>query len=704
MADPLSIASGALAVLGATQKTASAIYKFIRDCKDARADLTQITGQLSELTLILELIRDDNAAATKDCLPDGLQTQVQAMLTSCISTVQQIENIIEKCRGKPGPLRWTIIEKDKVTGLKGSLEAFKSGLSLALETVNLSLTREIKNNTESIQDDTAEIKRDTSEILDEIYKLRNQLPFDYPLNTERLQLERWVDSLTNYAESIVADGEAGEASDAANFPEDVQELEESDDEVASKPSTSGTSGAASIHASEDSMPGRGAGIPFDTIEDSNRSDQPALSTTQLPKTGNLTTKKYDQIISNVSDSAIAHIGNNQIKSGPNPMPCHMVASMEYVSKIVQLERCIERDVCATLHEDLILRIWSFQTGQLIKSLPVLRKNSDDPVADVVKPTTDTTNLIFCPADPDLLSIKVWHRVWYGGRHSQVEVWHWAESRRIAISPAALAMFKGETRWLMFVPRSTLMYAVNMECIMIVDLATPLISQRISFRVLLGQVKIGSTGNLPQPIRVCFTSDSELCLFWSLSTGRFLGFGGKKLPWLVEIIHLPSGLSNRDRQTASVCTRYSATVMKKARVTARFHLPREIQSSAGLDFINETRRMLVSSSTGGANQSGMFVINMDTGVVLSTWQYPRDGNLYFQRLQHKYAFFEGKRGEGTSVVRIEDGRELGVIPTSEGIVPTSEGLVVSKSNKVIFSRLGRDSNLEFWMTDASLDDL
>lgn len=140
MADPLSIASGALAVIGGTQKTASVIYKFIRDCKEARADLAQVTGELSELTLILELIRDDNAAATGDCLPSTLQAQVQAMLTSSATTVQQIENILAKCRGKPGPLRWTIIEKDKVMTLKASLEAFKSGLSLALETINLFVT------------------------------------------------------------------------------------------------------------------------------------------------------------------------------------------------------------------------------------------------------------------------------------------------------------------------------------------------------------------------------------------------------------------------------------------------------------------------------------------------------------------------------------------------------------------------------------
>ncbi|KAJ2984828.1 hypothetical protein NUW58_g5854 [Xylaria curta] len=132
MADPFSIATGALAVITAAQATGAAIYK------------------------------GDSVAATKDCLPDALQTQVQNMLASCTTTIQQIERIVAKCREKPGPLRWTIFEKENVATLKVTLEAFKSGLGLVLETVNLSLTREIKNNTEAIQDITPKDKSPTT--------------------------------------------------------------------------------------------------------------------------------------------------------------------------------------------------------------------------------------------------------------------------------------------------------------------------------------------------------------------------------------------------------------------------------------------------------------------------------------------------------------------------------------------------------------
>ncbi|KAI3328711.1 hypothetical protein F4824DRAFT_482772 [Ustulina deusta] len=96
MADPPSVASGSLAVIMATKQAVSAIYKFIRGCGGARADLSQITRELPELTLILELIRDETAAATKDCLPNRLQTQVLAMLSSLCLSLHSCMHVITR--------------------------------------------------------------------------------------------------------------------------------------------------------------------------------------------------------------------------------------------------------------------------------------------------------------------------------------------------------------------------------------------------------------------------------------------------------------------------------------------------------------------------------------------------------------------------------------------------------------------------------
>ncbi|KAI0434439.1 hypothetical protein F5Y09DRAFT_252670 [Xylaria sp. FL1042] len=282
MADPLSIASGALTVITVAKQTGDAIYNFIRDCREARADLSRITRDLSELSLILELIRDENAAVTKRCLPDTLQTQVQAMLTSCISTVQEIEKTLTKCRGKSGPLRWTMLEKDKVMTLKGSLEAFKSGLSLALETINLSMAREIKHTTETIQDNTAEIKRDTGEILDQIYKLRDQLPRSLPSDLEQLRLEHWLDNLTHYAETIVTDEDADAVSDVATFPDYTEEQSKLDGEAANQPSASTTMDTGKVDGSNNGNSVRHGSPPINSNEATPSSRQaPSTTPTQM---------------------------------------------------------------------------------------------------------------------------------------------------------------------------------------------------------------------------------------------------------------------------------------------------------------------------------------------------------------------------------------------------------------------------------------
>lgn len=140
MADASSIASGVQAVLTATTRTYSLIVRFIRDYKEARADLTQMTRELSDLKLVLELIRDDNTDNADDAtnpLPDVLQSAVQAMLTGCKTVVQRVEETLGKCRKKPGPLLWTASGKDKVMSFKVVLEAYKNSLNLALETISM---------------------------------------------------------------------------------------------------------------------------------------------------------------------------------------------------------------------------------------------------------------------------------------------------------------------------------------------------------------------------------------------------------------------------------------------------------------------------------------------------------------------------------------------------------------------------------------
>jgi hypothetical protein len=65
------------------------------------------------------------------------------------------------------------------------------------------MAKEIKADTQEILNDTSTIKQDTTQILAEIIRLQAQLPRDLNLNNASgFMLERYLDNLTSYAESV----------------------------------------------------------------------------------------------------------------------------------------------------------------------------------------------------------------------------------------------------------------------------------------------------------------------------------------------------------------------------------------------------------------------------------------------------------------------------------------------------------------------
>ncbi|KAI0549979.1 hypothetical protein F4679DRAFT_544396 [Xylaria curta] len=658
MADPLSIASGALAVITATQSTASVIYKFIRDCREARADLTRVTGELSELTLIIELIRDDNSANTKHRLPNELEAQVQAMLLSCTTTVQQIEHTLAKCRGKPGPLRWTMFEKDNVNTLKGSLEAFKSCLNLTLETVNLSITREIK--------------RDTSEILAEIYQLRTQLPPSYPSDQDRFRCEQWLDSLTHYAETVVSE----ELLDVVSFPDDTEEKGSdgetnhsqnvgeqgvSNDGVASQPSPCITPGTKSIYAG-------------DTKTSVCRRDTSMAS-------------GKDRIDSEIEDDSLGSPRTRPMQThipvATNRISHNMIASIPCISNIVRSWHCMELDFWATLHEDLILRLWSSRNAELIVSLPVLRGVSGDPSVDTIKPIRHYTRLTFFPAKPEFILIQMPHKV---------EVWNWKRICKISIASDAQATFdKDSIDWVLH--QTTLIYALDHKGdLMVVDLDEPLVSRKISLSMLTGRPQ-GDLENLNE--YVLFVSRREICIMWKRSTMRHNLARGKRSPCLTEIYRLPS---TTDLQRVSVTTRYSDDVIKQARVTARYRLPRHIRSIHSAKADLETRRLILVEPNEAQDRRErwprkLYVLDLDTGSRLSELHLSGK-NIFKCPPPFQYLFSWNPKTNLTTVVRVKDGCDLGIL----------EGTAYMTSfGKAILAKQVA-SELQFGTTLVNLDEL
>ncbi|GKT60593.1 hypothetical protein ColTof4_00719 [Colletotrichum tofieldiae] len=224
MADPLSIAASCVGLLTAAGATAKALSAFIRDCREARADLTTVARELADLRITLELLRDDSDGGH---LPRPLQAQIVSIVDSCGGVIHGIDAALERHRGRTGPLRWAVDGKREVEALRRGLEAYRGSLSLAVETVTLTLAKSIKNDTEVIRDQTQTvpaIKNDTERILEEIEHLRISLPGEGPAWSINARLEEYLDGLTSYAETVCdevvweSEEEEGEPSNPGDAP------------------------------------------------------------------------------------------------------------------------------------------------------------------------------------------------------------------------------------------------------------------------------------------------------------------------------------------------------------------------------------------------------------------------------------------------------------------------------------------------------
>ncbi|UZP38247.1 hypothetical protein NXS19_006063 [Fusarium pseudograminearum] len=200
-------------LIGTVTKTAVAVTTFTRDCREARSDLTSINGELSQLQLVLELLRDDTAVSDGQILPESLQEQILSIIDNCSAVVSKINLVLDNHSGKVGALKWATIGKSEVVGLRMSLEAHRGSLNLALDLVSISLSKAIKSDTAAIRTDVHDIKQDTSQIpqiMDELNRLRAIVAGgDVPAATigQNYILQQYLDDLTSYAETVCNDVE-----------------------------------------------------------------------------------------------------------------------------------------------------------------------------------------------------------------------------------------------------------------------------------------------------------------------------------------------------------------------------------------------------------------------------------------------------------------------------------------------------------------
>ncbi|KXH52640.1 hypothetical protein CNYM01_01691 [Colletotrichum nymphaeae SA-01] len=211
MADPLSITTACITLIGAIGKTTQAVTNFVRTCRDAREDLAAVSRELSDLRIVLELLIDDTA--TKASLPAAFEKHVLALVGNCLGVTTEIAGELGNHDGRTGPARWAMGGKETVNQLKTMLEMHKGSLNLALELANLVSSKAIKDDTVVIRNDAGLIKEDTTNLLRQvsdvtlqIARIRKAVGANGQIkvaNSDTIDL--WLESLTSYAESVCGD-------------------------------------------------------------------------------------------------------------------------------------------------------------------------------------------------------------------------------------------------------------------------------------------------------------------------------------------------------------------------------------------------------------------------------------------------------------------------------------------------------------------
>jgi Fungal N-terminal domain of STAND proteins len=232
--EPLSIATGCASVLATITKVSLAISHFVKGVRGARSDLDAVTRELSSLRIVLELVEED-AKAQNHRVPEELRLKIVGLIGSCGDAVEKIAVVVEKhscadklLKGVDRHAKWVMGGKDEVNGLKGELAGHTVALEMALSVLNISIAQEIKSDTEGIKSDTQAIKSDTegirgdTEVIredtdalrhhmalmrDEIACLKEQLSRREDEKGGNLVLQRFLDDMTSYAETVVGDVE-----------------------------------------------------------------------------------------------------------------------------------------------------------------------------------------------------------------------------------------------------------------------------------------------------------------------------------------------------------------------------------------------------------------------------------------------------------------------------------------------------------------
>ncbi|KAI1487247.1 hypothetical protein F5X96DRAFT_651010 [Biscogniauxia mediterranea] len=140
------------------------VIVFVCNCRGAREDLATINGELSELSMVLELLKEGSAINGGTGIPENLRVQILSLVKNCTAVVGKINDVLEKHKDRAGIVKWVDTGKAEVAGLRTALEAHRQSLNMALEQMAATISKVVKEDTTAIRADVVNIKQDTSRI------------------------------------------------------------------------------------------------------------------------------------------------------------------------------------------------------------------------------------------------------------------------------------------------------------------------------------------------------------------------------------------------------------------------------------------------------------------------------------------------------------------------------------------------------------
>ncbi|KAK4196689.1 hypothetical protein QBC40DRAFT_268286 [Triangularia verruculosa] len=120
-------------LLSGISSTSSILTRFIRSVRASHSDLSAVTRELSDLRLLLELLRDEPS------IPLPLQAQMLLLLEGCGNTLIRIDSILAQCRNAS---EWSHTGQTQIGQCRDNLGLFREVLGLALDILSLDPTQQ----------------------------------------------------------------------------------------------------------------------------------------------------------------------------------------------------------------------------------------------------------------------------------------------------------------------------------------------------------------------------------------------------------------------------------------------------------------------------------------------------------------------------------------------------------------------------------